>query len=116
MLLLETELYNVLKERLTKTVEFTYKNKTRKGLFFNFSQKNSFIVLKIQNDKGLHDYEIPFPAKFTIYNNYIILDYRLITYADNDVDNLMELKNYSKTFKNNNTQFFDTMFRIEFCS
>ena len=114
MLLLETELHEVLKERLGKNIQFFYRNKVRKGIFFNFTQKNSFIVIKIQNDKGIHSYEIPFMTKFVVHENSIVFDYRLLSFADGDVDFMKELKDYSKTFKVNNAQFFDTLFRIEF--
>lgn len=116
MLLIETELHDILKDRLGKNIQFTYKNKVRKGIFFNFTQKNSFIVFKIQNDKGIHAYEIPFMAKYVVHENYLIFDYRILTFADNDVDFMKQLKDYSKTFKVKNDQFFDCLFRVEFLS
>lgn len=112
MLLVETKLNDILKEQLGKTITFSYKGKKREGKFILYSQKNSSIVIRIQNMKGFHSYEFPYPYDYRFHDNKIILDYSIKTISNNDVEMLLDIKKFSNKYKKKNISFWDNSYEI----
>ena len=99
MIFSETPLFDDLKKYFGRDVSFMYNNKVRSGKFILFGSKNSYFNIKVQNSKGIHTYEFPYPYKYECNQDSLFLDYKLKTLINEDLDLLKMIGKFKNKTK-----------------
>ncbi len=116
MIFSETPLFLDLQKYFGKDTSFMFGGKLRCGKFILFGSKNSFFNINIENRKGIHTYEFPYPYSYKCEKNYIYLDYRLKTLIKEDIELWNLILKFKTKCKAKENQFWDKEIYIYFPS